>query len=170
MKYIIKVGVEVHEIDCVWYQLEEYSGIIHNSYKDAKREFREARKNNPHVFMYKLKQEDIKMQNEIKTTLTGIGNYLLQRVKQLESENANLKHDVTMRQGALTAMQFDYEKDLRDLKKLKSIIKEIAEVHTVCEGTDNEDYTIWFDVTPDIVAKWHNPDNFEFIKSILEDE
>lgn len=57
-KYIIKVGVEVCEIDCIWYQLEEYSGIHHSSYKEAKKEFREAKMKNQHVFMYKIESED----------------------------------------------------------------------------------------------------------------
>lgn len=57
-KYIIKVGVEVREIDCVWYQLEEYSGIIHRSYKEAKKEMLKAERKHQHVFMYKIESEE----------------------------------------------------------------------------------------------------------------
>ena len=54
MKYIIKVGVVVREIDCSWFQLEEYSGIVHRSYKEAKKEYKEACRKHEHVFMYKI--------------------------------------------------------------------------------------------------------------------
>ncbi len=53
-KYIIKVGVVVREIDSSWFQLEEYSGIIHRSYRAAKKEYREACRKCEHVFIYKI--------------------------------------------------------------------------------------------------------------------
>lgn len=59
MKYIIKVGVEVREIDSSWYQLEEYSGIIHETYEEAKKELREAKKKTKYAFMYRLTDKEV---------------------------------------------------------------------------------------------------------------
>ena len=57
--YIIKVGVEVREIDSSWYQMEEYSGIIHETYEEAKKELREARKKCKYAFMYRITEDEI---------------------------------------------------------------------------------------------------------------
>lgn len=48
-EFIVKVGIEVREIDSSWFQLEEYSGIIHNNYSEAKQELRKAL-NEDHVW------------------------------------------------------------------------------------------------------------------------
>lgn len=57
-KYIIKVGVVVREIDSSWFKLEEYSGIVHSSYKEAKKEYKEACRKCEHVFMYRIESEE----------------------------------------------------------------------------------------------------------------
>ena len=56
--YYIKVGVEVREIDSSWYQLEEYSGIIHETYEEAKKELREAKKKTKYAFIYRLTDKE----------------------------------------------------------------------------------------------------------------
>ena len=38
----VYVAIPVHEIDCTWYQYEEYSGVAHTKYKNAKDELRKA--------------------------------------------------------------------------------------------------------------------------------
>lgn len=56
--YKVYVAIPVHEIDSTWYQSEEYSGIEHTRYKDAKDELRKA-KNNDHVkFAFIMCEED----------------------------------------------------------------------------------------------------------------
>ena len=41
--YKVYIPIPVHENDSTWYQYEEYSGITHTKYKDAKDELRKAR-------------------------------------------------------------------------------------------------------------------------------
>ncbi len=40
--YKVYVAIPIYEIDCTWYQFEEYSGVAHIKYKNAKDELRKA--------------------------------------------------------------------------------------------------------------------------------
>lgn len=111
------------------------------------------------------KKEEIKMR-EFKATVTGIANYLLERVQKLERDNDTLKHQVSMTQAALNAYERDFKADHDELEELKRIIRKFSEKKTVCGDSVDTDYYIEFET----VTRWHNEHEYNLILNILEED
>lgn len=103
---------------------------------------------------------------EFKATVTGIANYLLERVQKLERDNDTLKHQVSMTQAALNAYERDFKADHDELEELKRIIRRISEKKTVCDDSLETDYYIQIEN----VARWRNEHEYNLILNILEEE
>ena len=101
---------------------------------------------------------------EFKVTVTGIANYLLERVKKLERDNDTLKHQVSMTQAALNAYERDFKADCDQLEELKRILRSCASVKTVkCDSMDT-DFYIQFEP----IKRWNNELAYNKVLDILD--
>ena len=103
---------------------------------------------------------------EFKATVTGIANYLLERVKKLERDNDTLKHQVSMTQAALNAYERDFKADHDELEELKRIIRRTSVQKTVEGDSIGTDYYIDMGT----VSRWKNEHEYNLILNILEED
>lgn len=103
---------------------------------------------------------------EFKATVTGIANYLLERVQKLERDNDTLKHQVSMTQAALNAYERDFKADRDELEELKRIIRKFSKQKTVCGDSIDTDFYIQFED----ITRWRNEHEYNLILNILEED
>lgn len=101
---------------------------------------------------------------EFKATVTGIANYLLERVKKLERDNETLKHQVSMTQAALNAYEIDFKADRDQLEELKRILRSHASIKTVKGDSIDTDYYIQFES----ITRWHDVQAYNRVLDILD--
>lgn len=101
---------------------------------------------------------------EFKATVTGIANYLLERVQKLERDNDTLKHQVSMTQAALNAYERDFKADHDQLEELKKILRSHASVKTVKGDSIDTDFYIQFES----VTRWKEEQAYNRVLDILD--